>query len=95
MTRADHNKPASVDPSSSATVFAVPSTSTSSQSAEPDTIYASFPSTKQGVGKNKGKQVEHRFVGTEMQAKEVDVVLVWDEAAQVRESFVSELCKMC
>ncbi|BGO93159.1 hypothetical protein NBRC10512_007589 [Rhodotorula toruloides] len=77
-----HNKPASVDPSSSATVFAVPSTSTSSQSAEPDTIYASFPSTKQGVGKNKGKQVEHRFVGTEMQAKEVDVVLVWDEAAQ-------------
>ncbi|BGP33597.1 hypothetical protein JCM10296v2_005401 [Rhodotorula toruloides] len=77
-----HNKPASVDPSSSATVFAVPSTSTSSQSTESDTIYASFPSTKQGVGKNKGKQVEHRFVGTETQAKEVDVVLVWDEATQ-------------
>jgi hypothetical protein len=77
----DQTKPASLDPSASGTLFRAPSTSKGEGA-----IWASFPTTKTGVGKNKNKAVEQRFTVTEQPSKEkeVEVVLVWDEETQVR-----------
>ncbi|BGP49802.1 hypothetical protein JCM10450v2_005707 [Rhodotorula kratochvilovae] len=74
------SRPASIDPAASGTLFTAPSPSaaTSSQPA----IWAAFPTTKTGVGKNKGKAVETRFTAVESLAKEVEVALVWDDDRQ-------------
>lgn len=62
--------------------------------AAPNGVYASFPAPsilsiisslggKSGVNQV-GFEVEHRFSGSLVDAKEVDCILVWDEEAQVR-----------
>ncbi|GAA5856134.1 hypothetical protein JCM8547_002997 [Rhodosporidiobolus lusitaniae] len=88
------SKPASLDPSASGTIWRVPPSSFSTSSASKGAagksdvegaIWASFPSTKVGVGKSKGKVAEQRFNVTEQPAskgKEVDVVLLWDDETQ-------------
>ncbi|POY76514.1 hypothetical protein BMF94_0355 [Rhodotorula taiwanensis] len=61
-------KPASVDPDANATVFSHSANGTSS-------TWVAHPSTQ-------GRAKEHRFSATETQAKEVEVVLIWDDDKQ-------------
>lgn len=73
----DAQKPHSLDTSSPGTISAVPT--------NPDSILASFPSTSSsstnGNGVGDGKELW--FTGQQVQTRDVDCVLVWDDALQV------------